>query len=99
MSIISCNVAKLTELRDKFQYLSNDLNTEIKGMNEEIINLDEILSTPKGDKLIELFTDFVTDEKNRLSKNNEIISNHFNLVIDEYSNFLNETNSVVDTNE
>lgn len=95
MKDIQCNVLKLQEIKNTFNKLNDELLDEIKKMQKEVINLDEILKTPKGDEFIELFNDFMKERLDKFNNEYGIIRKNFDISIMEYTSFLDEIKEMV----
>lgn len=98
MQEIMCNVSKLKEVEKSFSILNDELMDETKKMQKEVVNLEEILKTPKGEEFNQLFNEFMTNRIDSFSRDYETIKNNFNIAISEYEIFLDEIEKMVKIN-
>lgn len=99
MSNIMVNIDKLKEFRNLFNNTGSDLLFEVKKINNEIMELDKILDTPKGKKYEEMFMEYMYDEIKIIEKFNDKIDKNIGVSIKSYEEFLADGASMVMSNE
>ncbi len=99
MTKIKCNVDNLKDVEKDFVRYNEELIEETLKMKSEVINLSEIIKTPKADKLVELFNEFIEEREVTLKEDYNAIKKDLNFAIKHYSDSLDEIEKVVKTSE
>lgn len=93
------NVNNINEFKNVFEKSNNELLFELDKVLNEISNLHQIITTPKSQKLQKLFEEYINNEMKVIDKNNKVICKDLEMIIYEYSAFIENIREKVDLDE
>lgn len=99
MSKVTCNIDEIQDFKNKIDSINTDLLFELKKIEKEINNIEEVINTPKSKELKELFYYYTIDKIQMVDDNKEIFNNNLEIVIKEYTEFLIDVQKMVNDYE
>lgn len=99
MSEINFNINSLKDFQNNFLRNNNDILDELKTIQNEVVNLKEILDTPKSNELQKLFSEYTDEQIKVVEKYHQVINNNIERTILEYNSFIESIGQMVSKNE
>ena len=99
MSEINFSINSLKDFQNNFLRNNNDILDELKTIQNEVVNLKEILDTPKSNELQKLFSEYTDEQIKVVEKYHQVINNNIERTILEYNSFIESIGQMVSKNE
>ena len=98
MTRVTCNIYKIQDFKKDIFEINSDLLFELRKVQNEIENIEDVISTPKSRDFKIIFQHYASDEIKMIEDSKEVFNKDLELVIKEYEEFMDDIQKMVKDN-
>ncbi len=96
---IKCTVQDIQRMQEVFEKNNSEILECLNKINKELEEMPNVLSTPNSNKIIPEFLNYGKNRYKFVSESSELFKKRFELIINEYSSFMEEVKDSIEKNK